>query len=189
MFLIVILFCLNTNAIGANKTIEKSTITRFVTEKSSELLSNKDKDLVNKIVFNVFSGDVLKKTDEKTISSFVYVEENVIANITERKYIESLENDVLSDEQVRELIKTRVDDLYHLSVVVKSLEKELPGLGEKFEVLAEDVLKVSNKQFKDRSLDKIEYNANELGIIMIDLKETGLDEKVLDLLREITVGK
>ena len=188
-FFLVVLFCLNTNTTGMRKTLEKTSVANFIIDKSESLLNKVDERFVDKLVFKIYSGDLLKKVDEKTITAFIYMEDNVVENIVENEYIGVFQNDVISSEEIIKLMKERVDDLHNLAVVSKAFNDTNPKLSEKFALFAEDVLKEVNRQFKDRSLEPIEYKANELGVIMIDLKDAGLSDNVLKLLEEITIGK
>ena len=58
-----------------------------------------------------------------------------------------------------------------------------------FVILAEEWLNELHRTSSLKGLDKIEFTINKLGTIRKNLEEAGVNEKILALYDEITIGK
>lgn len=185
---VILLMVMNTNIIGMNSVVENSTVSKKVVELTEKADQKLNGDVVDEIVIRLFSGDVFAVVDDNLIVSYRNIEnESQILN-DKNQYIDILNEDALSDEEVREFIKQRIVNLRSLAVISTQLDT--------FEVAKDSLLGVSeewlttmNRVFKNRRLEKVEFTLNEYSEIRLSLVKIGLNGGFINLYEEIAVGK
>ena len=95
----------------------------------------------------------------------------------------------ITKEEGNALVKERIMDLYHLSVVANAFKGETNEVAKQFRVFADDALVKIHANFTISNLDKIEFEINELTHIKSSLKGLGVNETNLKYFDEITIGK
>lgn len=183
---IVMLLCINNNFIGGKTVIQKSTVAKFVVEKSNQVIEklNFEED---EIVLKVFKGDFLAEIDKSSITSFKYLDDQVDSIFNDEEYIDILEDSGLTDEEVQILIKDKINDLNNVAILVETIDIFKVSRDE-FMDFGEENLTMMTKIMSNRNLEKIKFTMTEKGLIKENLKKAGLQDKVLSYYDEITVG-
>ena len=188
-FMIVVITALDNNVAGMSNMVSESKVTKSIVRKTGELISDKNDKLVNKVVLKIYSGDFMAEIDDETVDSFVYLNENYNRIVENKKYTGAFDEDTLSQTEVSNLAKERIADLNAFSVLSVSFGESRKEVKTNFAKVAESVVTVINRAVKESGVWKLEYPANDIGVIEINLEKAGVGEKTLELLKEITVGK
>lgn len=188
---VVVLFAINNNIVGMKPLTEESTVTKLIVEKAEMLLDKFDEedDWKDQIVLKVYKGDFLAEIDVDLIDAFAHLDEKAQKMLYDKSYIEELENSSLSNDLVREMVKEKIIDLHEVATIADALDDSNEELKNCFVDFSEETLKILNKKIKGSNLEKIEFPINKHGEIRLSLKNAGLNDALLALYDEITVGK
>lgn len=187
-FMLAILISANTNIVGLKPAINKSTTTKFMMDKADILLDKIDVNFSDKLRLKIYSGDMTLQVQDKVLESFDYLDSKASIIISNKEYFEEIST-ALTEEEGSALVKERIMDLYHLSVVANSFKGETNEVAKQFRVFADDALVKIHANFTKSNLDKIEFEINELTNIKTSLKTIGVNETNLKYFEEITIGK
>jgi hypothetical protein len=187
--ILIILMCANNNLMGMNESVENSVVTRFVTDKATDLTIKIDEEMPTKILMKTLKGDLLYEFDEESIESFKYLEEKANLLLVDKEYIDILTSGKLTVEEKKEYIKERLNDLVQIATVVKTIDdfnvcqKEFVKFGEEW------LTALSRSASSGTDKVKMEFSVNELGKIKAVLQGAGINERVIALLDEFTLVK
>lgn len=179
---IVLLLSVNNNIVGTKVTIDNSTVTKFVVDNSEKLLNKIDDKLVDKIVIKIYSGDILFNVEDKTIESFNYIDEKVKDVVMNTRYMESLDDETLSEAEVENMVKQRLNDLSNLAIVSSSLKNGSKLIQNNFVAVADEWIILMSKSIENSELGKVKFNIQEIAAIRKNLDEAGVGEKTIALL-------
>lgn len=184
--MLLILTASNTNMVGMNKSIDKSTVVKFAVENSEKLFVKIDEQFKEKLFIKVLSGDVLKEVKDKDAEAFSYFDEKVLSLLKNKEYFENIST-ALTIEEGRLLAKEKINDLYQLSILTNCFMNEFNSVQEKFVILAEAGFTSINRLVKSNQLGQIEFSINDFTVIKKNFKELGVREEVLAYLDEIVI--
>lgn len=185
---VIVIMAMNNKFVGMDEPISKSTVTKFVIGNTNKLINKMGENLSDDIVVKLFKGDIFYKVKKETRESFKYLEERADEMFADEDYVNILSGSSLSEDEANEIIKERVVTLGHVAKLVNDLDTF--GVVEKdFVVFAEDWLTVMNRAVVTGNLDKVEFSINDMGIIRKNLKEAGVNDKVIALYDGIVEGK
>jgi len=186
--LVVIMMCFNNNIIGMKEPINDTAVTKFIVKSSSKILNKIDNDASTKIVIKVLKGDVLYKAESETIRAFKEVDEKADKLFNEDSYIEILDDLNVAAIEVQKYLEERLVDIKNIAIIVNELD-DFDVAKKEFAFVCEEWLTIMHRNYENRNLNQIELDVNEIGKIRLSLTNAGINDQVIALYDEITVGK
>lgn len=187
--LVVVLLFLNTNIVGMKESIDDTKITNFIISKTTQLVDKISVNGTDELIVKVLKGDILSKSDEDVMNSINYIENKAFEIASNDKYMELLNNDELKPEEVKDMIRNRIIDLYNLAIISNDFDNNDEKVKEAFVKTGEEWITLMNRKYTNMGLEKIEFNVNELGMIRIEFNDAGIGTQFLSLFDEMVVGK
>ncbi len=184
-FAVVVLLMTNNNIIGMKTSLEKTTVTKFLVNKSEELLK---KENVDKLTIKVYQGNVFYKVNDELMDAFDSLDSKIDEMINNDKYLGALEDENLSKDEAKEIIKERIYDIYELSIISMNFDDSNDKVKKEFVELSEEWITMMNREFKNSSLEKITLTFDEYTFIRKGLKDAGVSDNILVLYDEMVEG-
>lgn len=185
---VFIMIFMNNNLIGMDDSIGKSTVTKFIVKQSSNTLNNIEKGFTDELLLKVVKGDLLYSPEPDVVEDFAFVIENADILFMDKDYIGILDNEKLTDVEAYGKIKIILEDLGKIASVVNEID-DFGKCEKEFVDLSEQWINEIHRTATIKDLDKIEFTINKLGTIRKKLEDVGVNDKILALYDEITIGK
>ena len=106
----------------------------------------------------------------------------------DKEYLGILDNEKITEVEAYGKIKIILEDLGKISVVVNEID-DFGKCKSEFVDMAEQWITAAHRTVTSKGLDKIEFTINKLGTIRNNIEEVGVNDKILALYDEITIGK
>lgn len=185
---VVLMICMNNNFVGMNGAFGKTTVTKFIVENSTNLISKIDEDAEEKLVLKLLKGDMLYSPEEEIVDGYYYLEENAVKMFMEKEYMEVLADEKLTNEEAVEYIKERLVAMKHLANVANELNT-FKTFDKEFSNVAEEWLTTMHRTIVTKAIGQVEFTMNEFSEIRLSFVHAHLSDRAIGMYDEIAVGK